>query len=249
MVQLIIQRGIKGLPLPNGNIPLDDDTVGITSEWAGSFHILSMGLHHRSYLAKTFPQLVRYSDFPVLEDYQNLPYKNPSQQVIGNFGECIGAIFAHNRLDVPICNIIHLTTRRAIKRPDYIMKLDGANIRNIFSGILPPEVSFPYLSEVNWWPVESKATARSGTASSQKEEALTQLLTFWKNESEQFRLATGYGMILTYQYNAPATIIASLILPRDQGKLIECLANEISSENTEKNEYYQRAMRCLYDCS
>lgn len=247
-IQLFIQRGIRRRPTPNGTIFINNETVGSVSDWAGSFHILSMGRHHRSYTSATFPRLHSRVDLPHLDYYQKLNCKNSSQQVIGNFGECIGAIFARRKLGASINNIVPLTTNRTFKRPDYMMYLEGSNIRKLFAEEIPPNIPFPHLEYLNWWPVESKAVA-SQNDFTQKKRALIQLLSFWKKERENLQLSIGYGMILTYFYREPAKILASLILPKEPEELYDYLG-EIPNEG--KNgllEHYQTAARYIYDCN
>lgn len=240
-INLFIQLGIWGETKPNGSVPLNDNTIGNTSDWAGSFHIFSMERHHSSYISRRLPQFHPREELPPLDNFISLTRKNPSQQVIGNFGESIGAIFARNILNTPIKRIVPLATNRAIKRPDYMMRLDGSEIRDIFNKVIPPHEKFPYLDDLNWWPVEAKAVASEKSMFGQKRRALIQLLSFWKNERENLHSSIGYGMILTYVYHDPRKLIANIILPKDPSRLYE----ELQVDPSDK-ELYQIGCRVLY---
>jgi len=242
-IKLFVQCGIKGHPEEREEgIPINDGTIGNTSEWAGSFHILSMGRQYRSYVSESFPNYNPREELLPLDNFLTLSRKNPSQQVIGNFGECIGAIFARGRLGTPIKRIVPLITNRSIKRPDFMMNLEGSNIRNEFIDVIPAG-QFPHLESLNWWPVEAKASSGQG-APAQKLRALTQLLSFWKNERENLRLSVGYGLILTYVYKEPVRkVIASIILPRDPANLYR----ELGMNHTDQ-ELFQTTRGFLYDC-
>jgi len=245
---LKIQCGINPEPIPNGTVFINDETIGNTSDWAGSFLIFSMERHHISYTSGRSPRLPSPRDyFPPLDYYRRLSNKNPSQHVIGNFGECVAAIFARRKLGASINDIIPLTTNRAIKRPDYFMNLEGTNIHNLFDTVIPHETPFPHMEYLNWWPVESKAVAGRNDFW-QKKRALIQLLSFWKSERVNIQLSIGYGMIVTYHYQNPIQVTVSLILPRERDELYDYLEGPTPAEGGPEN-YYQTAARYLYDCN
>ena len=245
--QLLIQCGNAGPIQRNEDIFIDNDTIGNTSDWAGPFHILSMGRHHRSYLEENFPNVHMTKDLPPLDIYQKLNNKNPSQQVIGNFGESVAAIFARSKLDARLEDIVPLTSRHTVERPDYLMFLKGNNIKNIFSGIIPNDSPFPHLECQNWWPVESKASKQQ-RGTSQKKEALHQVISYWKNDRKNLQLAVGYGIILTYVYKNPVSVIASIILPKEPGRLYRHLGKKIPVMSAKKLKYYQTAAGFLHEC-
>jgi hypothetical protein len=244
---LNIQCGINPDPIPNGTVFISNDSIGNTSDWAGSFHIFSMERHHRSYTSGRLPRLPSPRDFPDFGSYRNLSNKNPSQQVIGNFGECVAAIFARRKLGASINDVIPLTTHRAIKRPDYLMKFEGVNVRNLFDSVIPHGIPFPHMDYLNWWPVESKAVAGRNDFG-QKRRGLIQLLSFWNSEGDNVKLSVGYGMIVTYHYKNPIQVTVSLILPREQSELFDYL-NGPTREEDGSDEYYRTAAGYLYACN
>ncbi len=244
-ITLKIQRGINQTPKKIGDLPLNAETIGTTSEWAGSYHILFMKQHYRSYLSSQFPHFQPNMFFPHLDNFSQLTIKNPSQQVIGNIGECVAAIFARNKLHADIPDIHLLKTKRKIKIPDYLMKLDGDHIRYQFPRLIPSAVD-PYFNTKSWWPVESKATSNIQETDPRKK-AIKQLISFWYHEKAKLQNSLGYGMIVTFVYEEPYQVIVSLILPKKPERLRKYF--EDHPYTSEDDLFFQESARFLYGCN
>lgn len=115
-------------------------------------------------------------------------------------------------------------------RPDYLMNLDGEEIRRLFPENALNETHNQYLQDKRWWPVESKATKRIGSEDS-KIKALSQLISFWVKEKDASGdFAVGCGLIVTFYYEDTEDVhrhyelLISLILPLEMPVLINRLS-------------------------
>jgi hypothetical protein len=251
-IPLNIQLGISGELTNVGSIFLNPETIGNSSSWAGSYHILSMGRHYRDYISYAFPEM-QTNYFPPIENYFQLTTKNAAQQVIGNFGECVAAIFARRFLNARIGNINLLKTKKKIQMPDYLMDLENDQIRNFFDEILPSGFLLQSQSSQKWWPVESKATT-SFSDNDPRKKAINQLLSFWLNEKSNLPDSIGYGMIVSYAYDEPREVLISLIIPENPEKLKNLLGNKPTKVRDKvkmkkkMSVFYRKSLEFLYDC-
>jgi len=251
-----VQLGINGTEKDGGFLPLDHQTIGNSSSWAGSYHILFMGRHYDDYIYRPTPELQSVLNFPKLGCFGRLTSKSKSQQVVGNIGECIAALLARDRLNADIADIALLTTTAKRMRPDYLMNLEGSEIRSLFAGVPLDSRQLSYLARKRWWPVESKATKRNDSIDSRKK-ALKQLISFWLKEKGELPEPVGYGLIVTFFYedsdveHEPEKILVSLILPSDYSGLLEHFQNskfKIRDKRT-KEETYLATFGFFHDCS
>jgi len=235
-----VQLGIYGKEIDSGILPLGEGTVGNSSSWAGSYHILSMGRHYCDYIYRPEPELQSVIEFPKFDCFSRLTSKTKSQQVVGNIGECIAGIFARKRLRANISDIALLTTNAKRMRPDYLMNLNGPEIRGLFSQMPLSENHVSYLADKRWWPVESKATKKIGSIDS-REKGLSQLISFWAKEKESLQETVGCGLIVTFFYEDSVQahqeyeIWVTLILPSNKPNLITQLSDPRFNSKKKEN--------------
>src|SRR3954470_5440696 len=112
IVPLTAQLGVSSTPVTLGNLLLDTGSIGGTSDWAGSFHILSMGRHYQAYvLGSTLPVFSQVTAIPTAYPYQRLQNKIRATGVTANIGEAIAAVFARRVLGAQIADIAHVKLR------------------------------------------------------------------------------------------------------------------------------------------
>jgi len=241
-VPLIVQLGVNGAVRVLHPICLDAGSVGITSNYAGSYHILSMEQHYDDYVitGRTIG-LSPISGFPAAHPYERLTGKIRAPGVTGNIGEAIAAIFARRVLLAEVGDIAHIRPRRPFRKrksPDYLMRL-GRLMPGPFS-IIAPDVT--QISWPQWWPVESKARSTVASSNSGRKEALKQLVAYWQLLSSSQPLTVGYGLIVTFNYQPPREVRVCLILPSNQGQLNQAL----TQNGTNIDDSVLRS--CLYGC-
>jgi hypothetical protein len=218
-----VQLGTGGTSRRLRPIRLDPNSVGTTSSWAGSYHVLAMGRHFDDYFVtgKTI-ELTPISGIPAAHPYEQLAGKIRAAGVTGNIGETIAAIFARRYLFASIGDIALLRPRRPFKQrrsPDYIMRL-GSLIPGLFKPIVPK--AFP-LAWPEWWPVESKARSTDSGCDQARRDALKQLVTYWTLLVKSQPGVVGFGLVVAFKYQRPRELRVTLILPRDQGQLAQAL--------------------------
>jgi hypothetical protein len=234
-----VQLGIYGDGHSSGTLDLNEQTIGNSSSWAGSYHILSMGRHYHDYIYHPESELPTDQVFPKLDTFGQLTSKIKSQQVVGNIGECIAALLARNRLSANVSDIVLLTMNAKRMRPDYLMNLEGSQIRGLFYQLPLEEKQLSYFTDKRWWPVESKATKKIGSINS-REKGLSQLISFWAKEKESLQDSAGCALIVTFFYEDSVRahqeyeIWVSLILPWNRSDLITQLSD--SKFNSKKKE-------------
>lgn len=219
-VEVNIQVGLLGLQSSAGNILLDVPSIGNASSWAGSYHILSMGRHYDSYVVTprtlTFPPIPGFS---AAHPYQRLTAKVRDAGVTGNIGECVAALFATRCLKAQVRDIAHISPHTRFQKrrsPDYLMRLK-AHLPGIFKSIIPSGThAWP-----DWWPVESKARNSLSGSQAAKRLALRQNIAYWSAIVISQPEDIGYGLIVTFTYDASRSLTATLLLPRDRAKLVD----------------------------
>jgi hypothetical protein len=155
--------GFNGVPRKLVCLGLDTGSVGSTSSWSGSFHVLAMGRHYDEYAVT--PRTVLFPGIPgfaIAHPYMRLAGRIRAAGVTGNIGEAIAAIFAVRGLGLRIGDILHVRPNQAFcqrKAPDYVMRM-GHVLPGLFQPIWPSNCGVLPAR----WPVESKA--RSTVASS-----------------------------------------------------------------------------------
>ena len=219
-VKLKIQLGLYGKSADLNPIRLDVGSIGSTSSWAGSYHILAMGRHYDDYIMTgALMSLPPISGFPLAHPYQQLAGKIRAGGVTGNIGECVAALFARRYLSAQLAQIAHIKPRRPFrqsKSPDYLMNI-GSSISSVFSGIIPKPFQ---LTWPDWWPVESKARYNDNASLGGRRDALTQLFAYWSLILNSQSAAVGFGLIAVLKYQPPRQLRISLILPKNQPDLL-----------------------------
>lgn len=241
-VDLIVQLGIHGTHSKLPPIWLDTGSVGATSSWAGSYHVLSMGRHYDDYMITgriiTFRPIL---EFPQAHPYERLAGKIRAAGVTGNIGEAIAAIFARRNLRAGIGDIAHIRPRQPFRRrksPDYLMRLTSL-MPGPFRTVVPEGAAHSW---PDWWPVESKARNTVANSNAGRREALKQLVAYWSLLVTSQPAVVGYGLIVTFTYQLPREVRASLILPTNQPRLIQLL--EEHGENLDESGLKS----CLHAC-
>lgn len=241
-VRLNIQRGIRGIQRPLTPMWLDVGSVGATSSWAGSYHVLAMGRHYDDYVVTSRTiGLPVIAGFPLAHPYERLAGKIRAAGVTGNIGEAIAAIFARRYLGAQIGDIAHVRPCRPFRRrkaPDYLMRL-GPLMPAALGPIIPTGASFTW---PNWWPVESKARSTEAGSKAARGDALRQLLAYWSVLALSQPEVVGFGVIVALTYQPPREVRVNVILPRDRTRLTRALQQ--NGEDTSDVEL----RTCLYDC-
>ena len=222
-VQLRVQLGLSGSRRLLSPMWLDTGSIGATSSWAGSYHILSMGRHYDDYVitSRTI-SLPPIPGIPAAHPYERLAGKSRAAGVTGNIGEAVAALFARRNLGTGVGDVAHVRPRKPFRRrkaPDYLMRLGGL-MPGPF-GVVSPNSSS--LSWPTWWPVESKARSTEAGSRAGKRDALRQLVAYWALLANSQPHVVGYGIILAFTYQPPREVCANLILPENQPLLIQSL--------------------------
>jgi hypothetical protein len=241
-VSLRAQIGIRGQQSLLNPIFLDVPAINSAAAWSGSYHVLAMGQHYDDYVVTgnltTFQPI---AGFPIAHPYERLTGKIRATGVTGNIGESIAAIFARRCLGTPIGDIAHVKSRLGNTRrkaPDYMMRLANV-LPGPFAGILPAAF-VPVWPP--WMPVESKARTTQASANASRRDALRQLVTYWSLLSISQPGVLGYGLIISFKYQNPREVRASLIIPSNQPLLTQEL-----QENGD-DVANQTLAACLYGC-
>jgi len=229
-VGLVIQRGLQGPSVQLGAIGLDVPSVGQTSSWAGSYHILQMGRHYDDYVltgyTAQFPDIV---GLPPAHPYERLTGKIRASGVSGNVGECVAALFARRYMRANIADVIHIRSRQPFvrrKAPDYMMRLNSL-MPGPFAPIVPPGINW---AQPELWPVESKARSTGAGAATARRDALAQLAAYWSLLASLRPIEVGYGIVVSFIYQPPREVRVQLFLPKDQSGLRSKLATGNASE-------------------
>lgn len=241
-VETRVQLGLWGTCQSLDPLWLDTGSIGATSSWAGSYHVLSMGRHYDDYVitGRTIglPTIV---GIPTAHPYERLTGKIRAAGVTGNIGEAIAAIFARRVLKAGVRKIAHVRPRRPFRRrraPDYLMRLENL-MPGPFSAVVPLDASPAWPI---WWPVESKARTTESSSDVGRRDALRQLTAYWSLLVNSQPQIAGYGIIIVFTYRPPREVRASIILPKNPTKLVQELQQ--NRENIEDSTLRS----CLYGC-
>lgn len=222
-VDLRIQFGIRGQSQSLSPLWLDVGSVGATSSWAGSCHILAMGRHYDDYVITGQTISLPIHGFPEAHPYARLASKIRAAGVTGNIGEAIAAIVAQRVLHGSVGDVAHISSHGvggSSKSPDYLMRL-GDLVPGPFNAVIPSGV---VVAGPTWWPVESKARKTTSALASAQKKALRQLVAYWFRRAVSEPSAVGYGMIVVFVYEPPREVRVSLILPSKQNDLVDAFA-------------------------
>jgi hypothetical protein len=188
--------------------PFNSSAIDLASGYAGSYHVLELGLHFNAYTTPgSAPPYISAAWFPNWSPASQLLERNRAADITGNIGEVIAGCIAHRVCGVQSSAIAHL--RGPQKRtPDYLLA-GNPDLNAYMSGISGiPATRLPV-----YWPMESKARLKS-TSRSVSEEALRQLVSYWIGIKDDYPEGVGYGMIVSTELE-PARITMSLLLPRN----------------------------------
>lgn len=191
------------------------ESVGTISEWAGSYHILAMGRHFRSYVEDhDYVEIRENNLFPYIEYYSSLREKTPASTVTGNIGQTLTALYATQFFDSGIQDIVILdpkTQFKARKTPDFLIKIKSFKEKFPSDPLIRKLASYPF-----WWPVECKAR-KEGESNiyEAKKEAFLQLLSFWMEIQKDFPSNVGYGIITIFINSDQPRLHLVLIIPKD----------------------------------
>jgi hypothetical protein len=220
-VPACIQLGLIGPSQWLSPIYLDATAVGTASSWSGSYHVLNMADHYDDYVVTSrIIALPIIAGIPAAHPYRRLTAKIRAASVTGNIGECVAALFASRYLNATISDIAHTRPRQPFQRrraPDYLMRL-GPLMPAIFAGVIPSNFA---ISNPQWWPVESKARNTFAAARAGRRDALRQLTTYWSLLVNSQPAAVGFGIVVTFTYQPPRELRATMFLPRNHAALVE----------------------------
>ena len=200
-VNVRARLGFNGPSISLGDLQLNVDSVGSTSSWAGSYHVLSMGRHFEQYVVTnrswSVPPIL---NFPISHPYRSCGWKSKAPSVTGNIGEAVGALFAHTCLGLHISDIAHIRPRPSFhqrKAPDYLMRMKEY-LPGPLHGIWAQGAS----TGPEWWPVESKARSTPSSTNQGVKEGFKQLAAYWHTIHASRPYETGFGMIVSLTYNS-----------------------------------------------
>ncbi len=201
-----------------------------------------MGRHYDSYVVTprtlTFPAIPGFSPS---HPYQRLTAKVRDAGVTGNIGECVAALFATRCLSAQVRDIAHISPHTRFQKrrsPDYLMRLK-AHMPGIFKSIVPSGGTHAW---PDWWPVESKARNSVNASQAAKRQALRQIIAYWSAIVSSQPGHVGYGLIVSFTYDASRSLTATLLLPRDRAKLVD----ELKSKGDKTA--YETVTTNLYGC-
>ena len=218
-VNIRARLGFNGPSISLGNLQLDVGSVGSTSSWAGSYHVLSMGRHFEEYVLTPRSLLLPpILNFPASHPYQRCTGKIKAPSVTGNIGEAVAALFARGCLGLYISDIAHIRPNQPFRQrkvPDYLMRMKQF-LPGQLQGVWPQGVS----TGPEWWPVESKARNTSSSTKQGVREAFKQLAAFWHTIHASRPNETGFGMVVSLTYNFPREVLVTLFLPQNQNSLL-----------------------------
>jgi hypothetical protein len=218
--------------------PLTEATaefIGSVAEWAGSYHILAMGRHFRSYVLD--PEVIRLCEknqFPYADSFTSLRDKSPSSTVTGNIGQTLTALYAKQFFKAKISDIIILDPKargKPRKTPDFLFKIESLNEK------FPSDNIINKLDGPLWWPVECKARKDDDSNIHEaKKEAFLQLLSFWTVIQDKHPDAVGYGIISIFINSKPPALHLIFIIPCHE----EEVKQKIHAHKQKIREYEQR---------
>lgn len=241
-VPVSIQLGLNGAVRSIGRIVLDPKSVEAAAAWCGSYSILYMGQHYDHYvITDKIAKMPKIPGFPTPHPYTFLTGKIRAGAVTGNIGEIVAGLFAARFLYAPIRSIAHINPNqryRKRKSPDYMMEIGGL-LPGVFQPIMPsqPTINFP-----TWLPVESKARSTAGSATAARRAALSQLKTYWSLLCGNQPSVVGFGIVVTFKFQEPKEVRATLFLPLHQSKLV----NELKKRGERISLNFLRAQ--LHEC-
>src|SRR5579871_4127030 len=225
LIPCYCKLGFQGNETLIARVPLNDNTVGTTAGFCGSYHILSMGRHYRAYVVTgIFPRFPDCAGLPPSHPYMELGRKQRAAGVTGNIGEVATGIIGLRVLNLNINEVTHVKpgpTFGRRKTPDYMLRA-GHNLPGRLQPVWPAGFG---LNLPEWWPAESKARPTASAVSvAVKTEAFPQLAAFWHTIQNGFPDDVGFGMAVGLAYENPARITITLFLPRNQPALLAHLA-------------------------
>jgi len=248
-IQVTYQIGLKNPRKKNGKIPFSSlpslkdvtaESVGTISEWAGSYHILAMGRHFRSYVIdnEEIP-LPGNNRFPYLDRYTSLNQKTLASTVTGNIGQTLTALYARQFFKAGVRDIVILEQKKQFvvrKTPDFLIQIRSFNEKFHSDPFLGRLESVP-----SWWPVECKAR-KEGESNiiEAKKEAFLQLLSFWGEIQKTHPLYVGYGIITIFINSKTPLLHLVFIIPKDVEKFSQKIRDyqeeKVESKNNVTNE-------------
>ncbi|MDP2797110.1 MAG: hypothetical protein Q8N94_06345 [Methanoregula sp.] len=243
-IQVTYQIGLKNPRKKNGKIPfsslpsLEDATaesVGTLSEWAGSYHILAMGRHFRSYVIdnEEIP-LLGNNSFPYIDRYTSLSKKTPASTVTGNIGQTLTAFYARQFFEAGIRDIVILEQKKQFevrKTPDFLIQIKSFNEKFHLDPFLGTLEQVP-----SWWPVECKARKEGDSNINEaKKEAFLQLLSFWGVIQKNHPLYVGYGIIAIFINSITPTLHLIILIPKDVERFSQKIRDYEEEKITLKN--------------
>jgi hypothetical protein len=250
-VHLQLSIGLNGTPIQLSILRILGSQIDSTANYAGSNHILRMGSHFNTYIARSPPTLPVHAWIPSGHPYKFLDSKLRAGGVTGNIGEMMTALIATRELGLHSSRIGHIQPRTGrYKSPDYMLELNSVLPQRIMQRL--PQTR--RLTLPNLWPVESKAREYSSGAASAAKAALRQLVVYWWQIRNRCPQNIGYGMINTFAYlqlNHPLTLIILLPHPRHRIRSILNRHNYPQLLNLLKNWDHPEFVRMrghLYGC-
>lgn len=226
--------GLNGPVLVNTTLSLDSVVVGGVCGPFGTRHLLQMGRHFDHY----YDSLRQIPVWQTRGIYSGLPsfrreFKAHSNDVKGQFGECIGALIMRRIVGLSTSEIEPLVVDTNRKTPDFRVSWQNASL------LLHEQSSL--LSIPTEWPLECKATPKESSSRKGFYAGLPQLATYWLLRGPQVQTVIGFGLICV-GYNDLKDFTIHVVVP-DQQNRIEEIINDFQDRKytrTRLKEYQKK---------
>jgi hypothetical protein len=231
-VQFIAGR--NGAVLRTTTLDLDAAVIGGASGPYGSRHLLQLGRHFDHYYdrGRVLPIWQTRGIYSRLPNF-NKDLKSHANDVVGQIGECSGALIMRRLVGLSTSEIEPLVVDANRKTPDFRVNLQPSALQQI--GL--PQLPVPLPTE---WPLESKSRPSHSDSRDGFYEALQQIATYWLLRSPQEPSVVGYGLIAVAFGNL-SQINMHVVIPMQPSGIqgIQAIINDFHSQEYSKKRLTQ----------
>ncbi len=218
--------GLNGPELVNTTLDLDAVVVGGVCGPFGTRHLLQMGRHFDHY----YDRLRRIPIWQTRGIYSGLPsfqneFKAHSNDVKGQFGECLGALIMRRIIGLSTSEIEPLVVDANRKTPDFRVYWSNADV------LLQGQSQLPQIPDE--WPLECKATPNASSSRNGFFEGLPQIATYWLLRGPQMHNVVGFGLICV-AHNDLKEFTVHVVVPDQQDRLQDIINDFQSRRYTTK---------------
>ncbi len=219
-VRFIVGR--TGQVLNRTTLNLDASVVGGASGPYGTRHLLQLGRHFDHYYdrRRTLTIWQTHGIYSQLPNF-NGDLKSHSNDVVGQIGECSGALIMRRIVGLSTSEIEPLVVDTNRKTPDFRVYLQASALLQMGFATLP-------ITSPVEWPLESKSRPKDADSRKGFYEALQQVATFWLFRSPQEPSVVSYGLIAV-AYDNLSQINVHVVMPA-QSADIQAIINDFHSQ-------------------